>query len=350
MRTENQKQAARANGAKSRGPITPEGKLASSRNALTHGMLAGTVVLRGESEERFNLLVAALHDELQPQTTVEITLVENMAVARWRQMRIWGMEKANLEHEMRAQAEARFATEDDSTEGDPAEDSATRCALAFRALSDDSRSLELINRYESRYDRQYLRAHRRFLELVDRRTPPPVPAPTPIFQSRDSIVQSRDSNGAGTTQAVPGTVSAKRTRQTLTLMSSNRLAAVACAIILFAFSLIPRVDLRDSPRHEHKWQPARGQQPANGANVAVRRTNSGVAASNRYTTYEDNCAGDHGGGLGVFADTAAGRGEEGNGRRDYPVRLSERAQGTLVSRSFQPEGDRQHDLHGGVAL
>ena len=36
-----------------------------------------------------------------------------------------------------------------------------------------SRSLELINRYKSRYDLQYLRAHRRFLELVDRRTPPP---------------------------------------------------------------------------------------------------------------------------------------------------------------------------------
>ncbi len=95
-----------------------------------------------------------------------------MAVARWRQMRIWGMEKASMEHQMRAQSEAR-----DANEGHPVEDTATRCALAFRTLSDDSRSLELINRYESRYDRQYLRAHHRFLQLVDRRTPPPPPAP-----------------------------------------------------------------------------------------------------------------------------------------------------------------------------
>jgi hypothetical protein len=163
MRTERQTQASRANGAKSRGPATPEGKLASSRNATTHGMLSGTIVLEGESKDRFRALLAALHEELQPRTPIETSLVENMAVARWRQMRIWGMEKAGMEHEMRRQAEASQSTED----------TATRSALAFRTLCDDSRSLELINRYESRYDRQYLRAHRRLLELRDRRTPPP---------------------------------------------------------------------------------------------------------------------------------------------------------------------------------
>ncbi len=168
MRTERQKQAARANGAKSRGPVTPEGKLASSRNATTHGILSGTVVLTGESEERFHALLADLHAELQPQTTVELTLVETMAVARWRQMRIWGIEKANMEHQMRAEAAAG------GEDGAPADEPATRCALAFRTLSDDSHSLDLINRYESRYDRQYLRAHRRFLALVDRRPPPPL--------------------------------------------------------------------------------------------------------------------------------------------------------------------------------
>jgi hypothetical protein len=164
MRTERQTQASRANGAKSSGPTTPEGKLASSRNAVTHGMLSGTIVLEGESKDRFRALLAALHEELQPQTPIETSLVENMAVARWRQMRIWGMEKAGMQHEMRRQAEASQSKED----------TATRSALAFRALSDDSRSLELINRYESRYDRQYLRAHRRLLELRDRPKPPPV--------------------------------------------------------------------------------------------------------------------------------------------------------------------------------
>ena len=237
MRTERQKQTARANGAKSHGPITSEGKLASSRNATTHGMLSGTVVLTGESEDRFKALLADLHAELQPQTTVETTLVENMAVARWRQMRIWGMEKASMEHEMRAQSEAR-----DAAEGNPVEDTATRCALAFRTLSDDSRSLELINRYEARYDRQYLRAHHRFLQLVDRRTPPPAPAPKepepPVPASRRStpgpqLVPPPES------LPQPDPVSAKQTRPALNLMSPNRLAAVACALILAVFSFIP---------------------------------------------------------------------------------------------------------------
>ena len=96
-----------------------------------------------------------------------------MAVARWRQMRIWGMEKAGMQHEMRRQAEVSPSKED----------TATRSALAFRTLSDDSRSLELINRYESRYDRQYLRAHRRFLELRDRPKTPPVLRKT-VFTKR----------------------------------------------------------------------------------------------------------------------------------------------------------------------
>ncbi len=177
MSSERQRQASRTNGSKSRGPVTPEGKIASSRNAITHGMLSGTVVLKGESTDRFVGLLTALLEEFQPQTPFEESLIENMAVARWRQMRIWGMEKASMDHEMRRQAQMPNCTALDPT--DESADAATRAAIAFRTLSDDSRSLELINRYESRYDRQYLRAHRRFLDVRDRRTPPTVQRPEP---------------------------------------------------------------------------------------------------------------------------------------------------------------------------
>src|SRR5580698_7217808 len=174
MSTERQQNASRANGSKSHGPVTPEGKLASSRNAITHGMLSSTIVLKGESTDRFLGLLTDLFEEFQPQTPFEESLIENMAVARWRQLRIWGMEKASMDHEMRRQPAIP-----NSAELDPPEQAATRAAVAFRTLSDDSRSLELINRYESRYDRQYLRAHRRFLETRDRRTPPSAPPPQP---------------------------------------------------------------------------------------------------------------------------------------------------------------------------
>ena len=166
MSTERQQQASRENGSKSHGPVTEAGKLNSSQNALKHGMLSGTVVLECESTDRFLSLVATLFEEFQPQTPFEESLIEDMAVARWRRMRIRGMEKAGIDCEMRRQSHP-ISTED----------SATRASFAFRTLSDDSRSLELMNRYDSRYQREYLRAHRRFEEVRGRRTAPTSPAP-----------------------------------------------------------------------------------------------------------------------------------------------------------------------------
>src|ERR1700685_2511204 len=116
MSTERQQNASRANGSKSHGPVTPEGKLASSQNAITHGMLSTTIVLKGESTDRFLWLLTALLEEFQPQTPFEESLIENMAVARWRQMRIWGMEKAAMEHEMHHQAEMPNSTALDPSE------------------------------------------------------------------------------------------------------------------------------------------------------------------------------------------------------------------------------------------
>jgi hypothetical protein len=169
MSTERQQQASRENGAKSHGPVTQTGKLNSSQNALKHGMLSDTVVLKCESTDRFLFLVATLFEEFQPQTPFEESLIEDMAVARWRRMRIRGMEKAGIDYEMRRQS--------DTSHPIAQEDNATRASFAVRTLSDDSRSLELINRYDSRYQREYLRAHRRFEEVRDRRKPPTPTAP-----------------------------------------------------------------------------------------------------------------------------------------------------------------------------
>ncbi len=45
------------------------------------------------------------------------------------------------------------------------ENTSTRASLAFCTLGGDSRSLDLIIRYDALCDRQYLRAHRRFLDM-----------------------------------------------------------------------------------------------------------------------------------------------------------------------------------------
>ena len=162
MASERRILANRANAAKSTGPTSPAGKQKSSRNSRRHGMLARTIVLDGESLTRFTALLATLKEELQPQTGIESALVESMAVARWRQMRLWGMEKAGIAYEIQKQ-------ESSSDSQDTMErDAPTRVALAFRALSDHSRSLELMNRYETRYDRQYGRALERLIRLREK--------------------------------------------------------------------------------------------------------------------------------------------------------------------------------------
>lgn len=136
--------ASRANGKLSRGPVTPAGKRKSAKNSLRHGILAQTIVLDEEDRQPFLNFIAALEHDLKPATEHERALVENMAVSRWRQMRIWGIEKAGLRHEMEKM--------------DQTTDAPTRAALAFRSLADTSRCLDLINRYETRFDRQYHRA------------------------------------------------------------------------------------------------------------------------------------------------------------------------------------------------
>jgi hypothetical protein len=148
------RQASAANSAKSTGPTSPEGRARVAQNAIRHGMLAEAIVLNEESSEQFSSLLARLTEELQPETGIETRLVEVMAVADWRRMRLWCIEKEQLADETLKQALDGC----NGTGRDPA-----KCtALAFRALSDNSRSLDLINRYEARYDRQYLRTLARF--------------------------------------------------------------------------------------------------------------------------------------------------------------------------------------------
>jgi hypothetical protein len=83
-----QLEAARRNGAKSRGPATPEGKARSSRNALKHGLAAADhLLLAGEDRAAYEELLANLVAETEPGTELEAQLVRRLASALWRQHR-----------------------------------------------------------------------------------------------------------------------------------------------------------------------------------------------------------------------------------------------------------------------
>jgi hypothetical protein len=152
MASEKQKAASRANGARSRGPVTSAGKLRSSRNNVERGLLARTVVLDGESLPRFHALMTSLQEELKPETAIENLLIHKMAVSHWRLMRVWGMERSCASAGVR--------------ESGPAEspDAPARDALAF------GKSGAHLNEYEMRFDRQFTRALDRFERFRTTRT------------------------------------------------------------------------------------------------------------------------------------------------------------------------------------
>src|SRR5438034_9984722 len=104
MATQRQILANRANALHSTGPTTPEGKKAAAKNSTRHGKLAQTVVLDGESEARFQELLEKFNTLLQPNSAAEAAIVETMTIARWKQMRIWGIEKAGFQLEMAREA------------------------------------------------------------------------------------------------------------------------------------------------------------------------------------------------------------------------------------------------------
>jgi hypothetical protein len=94
--------AARANGALSHGPKTPEGKARSAQNARTHGLLSSIVTLRCEDKEAFDAMLASYIQRYQPADGVEMALVEELTAAAWRHRRTLAIETHMLDVEMEA--------------------------------------------------------------------------------------------------------------------------------------------------------------------------------------------------------------------------------------------------------
>ena len=135
--------SSRANGARSRGPITPAGRSHSSRNSTRHGLLAKCIVLDNESREGFDTLLAEFIARFGPTDGVELGLVEEMLSAFWRQRRGWAIETRIMDNAISSQP--------------PDPDELTRITGAFTSLAAQP-NLELMHRYETRLHRIFQRA------------------------------------------------------------------------------------------------------------------------------------------------------------------------------------------------
>ena len=84
MSSEAQINASRENGAKSHGPVTAEGKAASSQNATKHSLTSKTLIVAPEEQEAYDALVAANFAFYKPSTILERHVIQAIAEIEWK--------------------------------------------------------------------------------------------------------------------------------------------------------------------------------------------------------------------------------------------------------------------------
>ena len=88
MATAAQIAANRLNAQKSTGPRTPEGKAASSFNALKHGMDAASTVIPGEDPAEYERLAAGYRESFNPESPLEEFHVNTLIRCDWQKRRL----------------------------------------------------------------------------------------------------------------------------------------------------------------------------------------------------------------------------------------------------------------------
>jgi hypothetical protein len=149
MTSDRREKSSRANGAKSHGPTTPDGKKRSSQNAVQHGLLAECVLLTGEDAKNFEILIQNHKRRFQPADGIELGIIEEMCSAYWRLHRVWTIETEALNHQIAMQ---------------PAGNPVLRLVNASSELA-SLPGTALMQRYETRLQNMYARAIRTFKVL-----------------------------------------------------------------------------------------------------------------------------------------------------------------------------------------
>lgn len=108
-------------------------------------------MLPSEDPKKFQELLDDYIRDLRPATSIELDLVHEIAVCRWRIQRVWTMETCMFEINI-TRTERAAAAEFQSCNAD------TRMTLSFMHMCEQSRSLSLLHRYEARISRRFHQA------------------------------------------------------------------------------------------------------------------------------------------------------------------------------------------------
>lgn len=109
MATVEQIHANRQNAQSSTGPRTPEGKLASSRNALKSGIWAESEIIPGEDPAHLEALKVEYYERYQPATPEARDLVDSLVRSSWLLRRLAKAEPAIIAAASGATPEERIA-------------------------------------------------------------------------------------------------------------------------------------------------------------------------------------------------------------------------------------------------
>jgi hypothetical protein len=195
--SEKQSAASRANGAKSKGPVSPEGRARSAQNSLRHGLSSAVVVLPHEDRAQFEQLRDTYMDDFQPANQSQHDLVETMAAARWRLNRLQEVEAKLFEKEM--------VLRDDDMEKELSNmNEVEKLAWVFDHLANHSKSLAMLIRHEGNLNGTYGRAFKQLQELQSQPARPspraaekiqnePEPAPAAPPKSPQTAPETRPS-------------------------------------------------------------------------------------------------------------------------------------------------------------
>lgn len=160
MGSQLQNEANRRNAGHSYGPNTAEGKAASSKNSLKHGLLSRSVLLPDEDAEAFAQLGERLMAALNPVGELELVLVDRIIGLVWRLRRLGKIEAGIL--------------------SDRYYDAVQTLEDAFMRDSANANALSKLSRYETSMERSLYKALHELQRLQAARQGKDVPVPLAV--------------------------------------------------------------------------------------------------------------------------------------------------------------------------
>ena len=180
--------ANRRNALHSTGPKTDAGKQASSRNAIKHGIYAGTFVIPEEGRSEYAAFCDTYLDQFQPEGLEEQNLVQQMIASQWRLLRLNVVEQGVWDKSRRLLRRS---------ESDP-KPGVIEIEMEIAHDPDSLQALNRVLQMQSRLTREYNRAANQLQKLQKERQPAESASPQPEAPAAEDSLNSSTSSNSST--------------------------------------------------------------------------------------------------------------------------------------------------------